>query len=676
MPNLNKKQSFFLLSALLLLLLGALAYLSLLRGWGFYKDDWHFIWTGHAFGTSGIFQLFTLDRPFMGVVYAITYRILGENPLAWQVSGFIIRMFSVFAFWWLASMIWKGRRHLVLLMAAIFILYPGFLQQPNAGTFQNHFIGYTAAILSIAFSFKAISVSSKPYKALLITASVLLTFFYLMIYEYMIGLEIVRFFLLDYGLQNTTLLPLKKRLFRIVRTFLPYLLAVGLFLVWRLVIFNSTRAATDPGLIGAMYLHQPFEMVLRLVLESFKDIFAVMVSAWVVPFYQTSETLDYRSFLYAVLAGLIGMVGWIFVSQKHLENHQENENSPKTDAIFLFTFGTVLALVTLLPILLANRDVHFSDQFDRYTLQATLGVAIAFGGLLDGINRITLRRWVIAGFLGISLVTQVCNGIVFQRFWSAQKQLWWQLAWRAPGIKKDTTLVALLPSGARLAEGYEIWGPANRIYYPDEKNIVISAEILNQETLGWIQSRQSYGRVFRTLEYTVDFKNSLIVTLPGNGSCLHVLRGDIQELSGNEEAAARLIAPVSRLEMIQLDAQDTSLPAKLFGAEPEHRWCYYYQRISLERQRKNWVAAANLADEAFALGLTPLDQAEWLPLYESYFRTGNMERANELGGILRATPDFIAPYCSQFTPQQIHQISQDTTLAFIIQNICPDFGTK
>ncbi len=676
MPSHNRKTSFFILSALLLLLFGTLAYLSLLRGWGFYKDDWHFIWSGHALGTSGIIQLFTLDRPFMGVIYAISYRILGENPLAWQISGFVIRMFSVFAFWWLANLLWKDRRHLVLLMAAVFILYPGFLQQPNAGTFQNHFIGFTAAILSIAFSLKATSVANKPYKALLGISSVLFALFYLMIYEYMIGLEIVRFFLLDYQLQNTTPFFLKKRLLRIIRAMLPYIFAVGLFLFWRLVIFNSTRSATDPGLIGAMYLQQPLQMMLRLALESFKDIVTVMVSAWVVPFYQLSETLDYLSFLFAVLAGMIGMAGWLFISQKHLEAASNDEKTHKNNALFLFAFGTLLAFVTLIPILLANRDVHFSDQFDRYTLQATLGVAIAIGGLLDGIKRASLRRWVIAGLLGISLITQVCNGIAFQRFWSAQQQLWWQLAWRAPGIKKDTTLVALLPSGARLAEGYEIWGPANRIYYPHEKNIIISAEILNQETLGWIQSRQSYGRVFRTMEYTVDFKNSLIVSLPANGSCLHVLGGDILELSGNEEAATRLIAPVSRPEMIQLDALDISVPTNLFGVQPEHGWCYYYQRISLERQRKNWIAAASLADEALALGLAPTDESEWVPLYESYFRTGNMERANELGGFLRATPEFIDPYCAQFSMEQMQQISQDKSLLLLIQNICPDAGLE
>jgi hypothetical protein len=42
-----------------------------------------------------------------------------------------------------------------------------------------------------------------------------------------------------------------------------------------------------------------------------------------------------------------------------------------------------------------------------------------------------------------------------------QKSLWWQLSWRAPGIKKDNTLVIFTPALYRFAEAYEIWAPAN-----------------------------------------------------------------------------------------------------------------------------------------------------------------------------------------------------------------------
>ena len=658
-------------SILILLLFGSLAYLVLLRGWGYYKDDWHLIWAGNALGLSGIIQLFTLDRPFMGVLYAITYRLLGESTLAWQVFGFLVRFCSALFFYWLVSAIWQKRSRLTLIMACIFLIYPGFLQQPNANTFQNHFIGLAAAILSIVFTIKSFQTKKYAWKLFFILASVFLTLFYLLIYEYMIGLEIVRFLLVDFTLQQKEALPVKKRLLRLFLGIIPYLIVLVVFLLWRFVIFNSTRAATDPGLIGAMYLSQPLPMLMRLILESLKDIFAVMISAWVVPLYQLSENLDYPSLLLAILIGAAGIAAWMLYTRKDVTSTKDGEYQSKHETLFLFVFGTLLASITLLPIILMNRDIHFSDQFDRYSLQASIGVAIAAGGLLSGIKNDVLQRWITASILGISLITHVCNGIYYTRFWSAQQQLWWQLSWRAPGVRRNTTLVALMPSGFGLAEGYEIWGPANRIYYPAEKDIILSGETMNQETLGWIQSKQSYGRVFRTFTYTVDFKNSLILSLPGNGSCLHVLGGDQLELSGNEGAVARLLAPISQPDLIDMDVNAAAPPEKIFGKEPAHEWCYYFQKISLERQRQNWPAAVELANDALSLNLQPVDNSEWMPLYVSYYQVGDMERTNEIGGILRASPEFIAPYCAQFTDEMVDNISADKDLSFLVFNICP-----
>jgi len=177
------KNSTLLSTALLLFSIAALAYLLQLRGWGFYKDDWHLIWTGSTLGTSGIIQLFTIDRPFMGVLYAFTYRFLGENPFAWQLFGLSVRVLGMYAFWWVARLVWPGRERLTTFMALIFIVYPGFLQQPNANTFQNHFIGYGAAILSIAFSLKVLRMQNPTLRFLLTGSAVALALFYWMIYE-------------------------------------------------------------------------------------------------------------------------------------------------------------------------------------------------------------------------------------------------------------------------------------------------------------------------------------------------------------------------------------------------------------------------------------------------------------------------------------------------------------
>ena len=67
-------------------------------------------------------------------------------------------------------------------------------------------------------------------------------------------------------------------------------------------------------------------------------------------------------------------------------------------------------------------------------------------------------------------------------------------------------------------------------------------------------------------------------------------------------------------------------------------------------------------------GLAPSDPSEWMPLYEVYYRAGNLDRANELGALLRSAPEFIGPYCAQFAVQEQAQVGQD---AFLVENLCP-----
>jgi len=131
---------------------------------------------------------------------------------------------------------------------------------------------------------------------------------------------------------------------------------------------------------------------------------------------------------------------------------------------------------------------------------------------------------------------------------------------------------------------------------------------------------------------------------------------------------ARLIAPISRPELTLTDLDNSIPPTAIFGVEQEQNWFYYYQKISLERQRQNWEEAARLANLALSQGLEPADGSEWMPLYESYFRVGDMEHVNEIGGYLRGEPEFIGPYCAQFTPELLEELFQESDNEFLILN--------
>ena len=46
-------------------------------------------------------------------------------------------------------------------------------------------------------------------------------------------------------------------------------------------------------------------------------------------------------------------------------------------------------------------------------------------------------------------------------------------------------------------------------------------------------------------------------------------------------------------------------PPEIFGTEPEHDWCYAYQKAALAKQIGDWETVVALGNEAAAQGIAP-----------------------------------------------------------------------
>jgi len=71
-------------------------------------------------------------------------------------------------------------------------------------------------------------------------------------------------------------------------------------------------------------------------------------------------------------------------------------------------------------------------------------------------------------------------------------------------------------------------------------------------------------------------------------------------------------------------------PIDLMGSEPKRRWCYYYQKAELARQKQDWQSIVDLEDQSIQVGLRPNDPSEYLPFIEGYARTGKLDDAIEM----------------------------------------------
>jgi hypothetical protein len=122
--------------------------------------------------------------------------------------------------------------------------------------------------------------------------------------------------------------------------------------------------------------------------------------------------------------------------------------------------------------------------------------------------------------------------------------------------------------------------------------------------------------------------------------CLHVLDPDSGETQPQMPADLRPALDLSNLDQIKTTQGESTapLPVGLFGSEPDHTWCYYYEKAELARQVGDWQTVVDLGNQADSLGLNPFWGSEWLPFIEGYARQGDWQKAESL------TLDSLASY--------------------------------
>jgi len=101
--KLIKNETFIAIS--LIFLTAVLTYGSGIPKLGYYYDDWYLLWSGQSRGAASLISLFSTDRPFMGVVYSITYRFLGDTIINWHLYALLWRLIGGLAFFWILRLI-------------------------------------------------------------------------------------------------------------------------------------------------------------------------------------------------------------------------------------------------------------------------------------------------------------------------------------------------------------------------------------------------------------------------------------------------------------------------------------------------------------------------------------------------------------------------------------------
>jgi hypothetical protein len=590
------------------------------------------LWSGQARGAGSIIPLFSTDRPFMGVVYSYVYRLLGDGVFNWHWYALLWRFIGGLAFFWILRLIWPKHKYITTLMAVLFIIYPGFLSQPNANTKQNHLYGFGTALLSIAFMLQALKTSALKWKITFGILSLLLTANYLFIYEYMIGFEGTRLLLLGYTLFQSGYREFRSLARETLKRFLPYVIVTSGFLYWRIFIFEGARNATDASKLAGSYFSNFRYMSVRLILETARDFLDTSIFAWFVQPYQLFSSATYSSFANAILIAAIVValvLLYTFLFKKWWGTDYNEAETPQLIKEFIW-IGAFVIVCAILPVIFSERQVDLNDSYKSYGLHPISGVVLFVFGIVL-MFQTNFRRLILIALIGVSVSTQVLNANYWIQYWEYHREAWWQMTWRAPDIKDDTLVIANFPDGYRVQQDYEVWGPLNLIYNPEPAEApAIQAEVLTQETAFRVLRGDVLNNRVRDIKMHRDFNNLLLISLPSSLSCIHVIDGSLPVYSENESLSVQQIGKYSHIDRITPAGVSPIPPLSIFGSEPEHDWCYYYQKASLSRQIGDWEEVGRLYDQVRDLKLETNDASEKIPFFEGLVNIGRYDDARSL----------------------------------------------
>lgn len=618
----------------LLAMISAITYLPDSTSLNYYRDDWYYMYDGLVRGAQIFNVMFSHLRPARGPLFAFLFNLFGTSPLPYHLTLFLWRLLGGLGMFWLFDLLWPKSRSARFFAALLFIIYPGFIWWVAGIEYQPMVISVGLQVFSIALTIKALQTKKQISKVIWYALAFLSGLYALALVDYAIGVEALRLLVIFLVVRRE--LPGKKLWKQVVDTFklaLSILLIPLVYLVWRQFFFENWREATDIKLQLVAALSS-VDSLLWSFLNILRSALNVSIFAWVLPFNSSFYTNYLHKMYYGLAFAALGACLALSVDWKYKEKENQPEPSKKfvREAILLGAAGIFFGI---LPVVVGNRFVEFS-RFSHYALPASIASVFLVIGLIFSFSNRLAHSLGVFFLVGLAILTHrgVSTGARLEE--ATIQDFWWQMSWRAPDISSQVLFAVNYPFNYA-DDADVVYGPANFIYYPEkqEKNPAkihinatdINASMVENILVGKLHLNRNY---YGAHKYRLNFRNVLIVTQPFADSCIRVIDARWPDLSIYDADWVLVTASKSETGNIIPDGSTHKPPEYLFNAEPEHTWCYYYQKADLARQVGDWEKIVQLDNQASEMGLFPIDQIELMPFLQAYAFLNNVEKVKEI----------------------------------------------
>ena len=271
-------------------------------------------------------------------------------------------------------------------------------------------------------------------------------------------------------------------------------------------------------------------------------------------------------------------------------------------------------------------------------------------GLLDFIKSPQVHYGLLALLIGLAAGSQFLWSTDYLRDWQAQKNLFWQMTWRAPGLKPNT--LVLMNEELSFYADNSISAPLNWIYAPQNRSDQIDYVLFYPTN----RLDHSLPALKKDIPIQYDYiagqftgnTSQVVAFYYDPPACLRLLEPDIDPNNRFllEDSHMREASVLSNRDQI-LDSATAVMPA-IYYPEPAHGWCYYFEKADLARQFGDWKEVAKLGDTALTLEDHPNNPVERFVFIEGYAHAGDWDRALKLSKeSYKVSKEYVGPLLCQ-----------------------------
>jgi hypothetical protein len=618
-------------SPLILLLTTLLAYGLLIPWLGFYWDDWPMAWFANTVGPTGMLDVLSTDRPFLTGIYLLTTSVLPIKPIYWQIFALISRWLCGVSLYWALTKIWPNLPKQMLWVSMLFTVFPGFKQQPISIIYGNGFVLLSSFFLSLGLMIKAFDATGKK-KLFTILASVFLQIFTIFSTEYYAGLELLRILIIwfKYGLDIRNFKAWFTAMFK---NYFPYAIGLLLFFIWRVFIF---KFPTYQPVSLAELEESRFPAVITFLNRMVQDIYLTIWKAWsdIFNFPNINTIKGSSEIFYWVL--LLILIPGIFIGLKFLSGKkstiEQNQNQFADSENQILIFSLAAIFLGAIPFWATNLPIQLVYPYDRFFLSLMFGSSLF---LVYAINKFlsgeTTKIMFLAIIISFSIGAQINNANTYRREWNVLNDFFWQLSWRVPEIEENTMLLTETFPLEYFSDN-SLTAPLNWIYDTTDshtplKYMMFLTDIRLGGSLPNLDAGTDVYKEYRST-YFEGNTNQSIGFFYTTDACLRVLD---PALSPDDPLLPETIDQIVDLSDPSRIISSTANPVKpdetIFENEPQHGWCYYFQKADLARQNKDWDTIVEIEQHLAENQMSTETASEYMPVIEGMVATGNWDTA-------------------------------------------------